>query len=100
MDSKPMPNLGGKHVQARTGRMLTYWCAYALSDETSLSYVAVVNEGLALLGQHEDSLHYDPGGVPAAALVRTRLLQYLDRTRFDEGKLPDRRWVGWYGPCL
>ena len=93
-----MPTIGGKHVQARPGRELTYWCAYSVSGETTLDYVAVVNEGLALLGQHEETLHFDPGGVPAAALVRTHMVQYLDRTRFDEGTLPDRRWVGWYGP--
>jgi hypothetical protein len=33
-----------------TGRELTYWCAYAVSNKTTLDYVAVVNEGLALRG--------------------------------------------------
>jgi len=45
-----MPTLGGKHVQARTGRELTWWCVYEVVGEAELSYTAVINEGRDYLG--------------------------------------------------
>jgi len=97
---RAMSTLGGKHLQARRGRELAYWCAYAIVDETQLSYVAVINVGLALLGDHEATLRYDPAGIPAKAIVRMNLLRRLDQTSFGVGTLPDPQWVGWYGPYL
>jgi len=93
-----MATLGGKHLQAGTGRELTYWCAYEVVGGTSIFYVAVINEGMSLLGQHEATLRYDPKGIPAKAIGRTNILQHLNRTAFGEGQLPDPQWMGWYGP--
>ena len=95
-----MATLGGKHHQSRTRRELTYWCAYEIVEATDLVYVAVISEGLNHLGQHEATLRYDPTGIPAKDLVRMDMLKHLDRTSFEEGKPPDARWIGWYGPYL
>ena len=95
-----MATLGGKRIQARTGRELTYWCAFEVVGETDLCYVAIVNEDLALLGQHEATLRYDPYGIPADAIVRMNIFKHIDQRRFGEGKFPDPRWIGWYGPYL
>jgi len=84
-----MATLGGKHIQAHTGRELTYWCAFEVVGETDLCYVAIVNEDLALLGQHEATLRYDPYGIPADAIVRMNVHKHLDQRAFGEGKLPD-----------
>jgi hypothetical protein len=89
-----MPTLGGKHVQARAGRELTWWCAYEVVGDAELCYVAVIREGRNLLGQHEATLRYDPTGIPAKSVVRMNLLKYLDRTSFGKGKAPDPKWIG------
>lgn len=94
-----MANIGGKHTQAWSRRRLTYWCAYEVV-ENELVYVAAINEGPDHLGQHEATLRYDPSGIPAKDLVRMDLLRHIDRTRFGEGRSPDPRWIGWYGPFL
>ena len=95
-----MATLGGKHVQARTGRELTYQCAYEVVGDAELSYFAIINEGRDYLGEHEATLRYDPFGIPVKAIVRMNLLKHLDRTTFGEGQPPDPRWIGWYGPYL
>jgi hypothetical protein len=89
-----MPTLGGKHVQARTGRELTYQCVYEVVGEAELSYVAVISEARDHVGQHEATLRYDPTGIPAKSVVRMNLLKYLDRTSFGKGKAPDPKWIG------
>lgn len=94
-----MASIGGKHHQARTKRELTYWCAFDIV-ENELVYVAVISEGRDYLGQHEARLPFDPSGIPARDLVRMVMLRHLDRTTFGEGKPPDPRWIGWYGPYL
>ena len=95
-----MASLGGHHVQARTGRELTWQCVYEIVGEADLAYVAVITEGRNYLGQHEATLRFDPAGIPANAIVRMNMVQHLDRTTFGEGVPPDPRWVGWYGPYL
>ena len=95
-----MATLRGKHAQDRTGRELTYWCAYDVVGEGEDFYIAVINEGRALLGQHEADLRFEPHGIPTKAIVRMNLLKYLDRTSFGEGNLPDAKWIGWYGRSL
>ena len=92
-----MATFGSSHVQSRSGRALTFWAAY-LVQETDLCYVAVINDGLALVGQHEATLRFDPSGIPASAVVRLNVSMHIDRTLFGEGRLPDPRWIGWYGP--
>ena len=95
-----MATIGGVHVQAVTGRAISYWCAYDITERTRLEFVAVFNEGRALRGQHEGQLNFDPYGIPAAAVLRWHMVRHLDGTQFGAGRLPDRRWVGWYGPYL
>ena len=95
-----MPTLGGKHVQASTGRELTWWCTYEVVGEAELTYVAVISEGRNHVAQHEATLRYDPYGIPAKSVVRMNLLKHLDRTSFGEGHPPDSQWTGWYGPFL
>ena len=95
-----MANLGGKHVQAESGRELTYRCVYEVVGDTDLAYVAVVAEGLNYLGRHEASLRYDPFGIPVKSVVRMNLLRHLDRTTFGQGVLPGPKGIGWYGPYL
>ena len=93
-----MATLGGKQVQVGTGRELTFWCADEVVGEAELSYVAVIDEGRNLLGQHDATLRFDPSGIPAKSVVRMNLLTHLDRTSFGQGKAPEPRWIGWYGP--
>jgi len=95
-----MATLGGKHVQARTGRELTYQCVYDVVGENEITYFAAISEGWNGLGQHEARFRFDPFGVPAKSVVRMNLLSYLDRTTFGEGVPPDPTWIGWYGPHL
>jgi hypothetical protein len=90
-------NLGGKHIQARTGRELTYQCIYEVVGNVELFYGAVINEGRDYLGQHEATLRCDPSGVPAKSVVRLNLLKHIDRTAFGEGQPPNPQWIGWYG---
>ena len=92
-----MPTLGGKHTQAGTNRVLTYWATFGEVERTTLFYAAVISEGIMSLGQHEATLRYDPAGIPAKAMVRMDLCKYLDRTSFGAGKPPHSRWIGWYG---
>jgi hypothetical protein len=95
-----MASLGGKHHQARTRCELTYCCDYEVVDKANLIYVAVICEGLDHLGNHEATLRYDTADIPAMAVVRMAILKYPDQTWFREGKPPDPRWIGWYGPYL
>lgn len=97
---RSVANIRGKHVQASTGRELTYWCAYEVVGEAELAYVTVINDGRDYLGRHEATLRYDPFGIPAGAFVRMNLRRFLDRASFRQGKPPDPTWIGWFGPCL
>jgi hypothetical protein len=93
-----MATLGGKHAQAQTARELTFSCSYEVVGEVEIAYAATITEGRAFLGLHEATLHFDPSGISAKSAVRMNLLKHLDQTSFGEGKLPDPKWIGWYGP--
>ena len=81
-----MAAIGGKHTQAGTNRVLTYWATFGPTERTMLFYAAVISEGINSLGQHEATLRFDPAGIPAEAVVRMHLRKYLDQTSFGKGK--------------
>lgn len=98
-----MATLGGKHIQAGTGRELMYWVAYYCnSSATQAHYVAVISERcsgyIGVVGEHEDALRVDPAGIPVEPLIRHDVLRVIDRSRFGESRKPDPNWIGWYGP--
>ena len=92
-----MAAIGGKHTQAGTNRVLTYWATFGPTERATLFYAAVISEGIMSLGQHEATFRFDPAGIPAEAVVRMHLLGHLDATSFGAGKPPDPGWIGWYG---
>ena len=79
-----MANIGGRHRQRTTGRLLTYWAAY--SDSTSsVLYVGVVREGMNVLALPEGTISFDPSEMSPDEAVRQDLGRYMDETEFGEG---------------
>jgi hypothetical protein len=93
-----MANLGGTHTQAGTKRALRYWAAYSVADG-ELHYSAVIQEGDRPLDLPDGTFKFDSAGIPAADVLRFRLIKLIDSTHYGEGKLPDRdprtcmRWM-------
>lgn len=85
-----MATVGGKHRQAGTGRLVSYWATYGpVDNDRHLFYAASFTEDVYThLGCHEASLPFDPNGIPSEALVRHHLCRHIDGTEFGEGKRP------------
>ena len=91
-----MANLGGKHRQRGTGRLVTYWAAYG-SEDSEVFFSAVISDGNRHLAAPDGRLEFDLAAMSDDEAVRQAIGKYVDEHIFGEGKSAEPGWTD-YGP--
>jgi hypothetical protein len=87
-----MANLGGRHRQRDTGRLLTYWAAFDVTDSTA-TYCAVLHDRDRYLASPDGQVHFDQADMTGEEAVRQDIGRYIDTHPFGEGTAPEPSWT-------
>jgi hypothetical protein len=91
-----MANLGGRHRQRDTGRLLTYWAAFGVNGATAI-YSAVLHDRDRYLEAQDGQVDFDPAEMTGEEAVRQDIGRYIDSHTFGEGKPREPIWTD-FGP--
>jgi hypothetical protein len=100
-----MAILRGSHLQASTGRRLSFRVDYEPVSDREVFYSCYISEpSEGMFGSLEQGSHLDgtvlvgPDCVPVELAIRSRVLSHIERTDFGLWRPPPPSWIGWYGP--